>query len=91
MNRDIEQKIEKLKTKLNCKMESCGSQFVFEIDKDLYEIKKTNPHYRYIGECKRCYKVLKITKSSIRALDIGFGKCEFKITGNKFNDLFEKK
>jgi hypothetical protein len=40
MNKTIEQRIEKLKTKLNCKMDSCGTYFLFEIDKNLYELKK---------------------------------------------------
>ena len=91
MNKTIEQRIEKLKTKLNCKMDSCGTYFLFEIDKNLYELKKRNPHHRYLGKCKRCSTVIKITMSSINALSIGFGKCEFKITDNKFDDLFEIK
>ncbi len=91
MNKIIENRIQKVKEKLNCKMENCGSQFVFEIDKDKYKIVKNNLRYRYLGKCKRCQKIVKLPSNSIQALNIGFGKCEFKITDNKFDDLFETK
>jgi hypothetical protein len=91
MNRIIERRIEKIKKQLNCSMDKCGTQFKFEIDEEKYKNVKNDMRFRYLGKCKRCQKILKLSTNSIQALNIGFGVSEFKVTKNKFNDLFEIK
>jgi hypothetical protein len=89
MNKIIERRIESVRKRLNCKMDKCGTQFVFEIDEGKYVTIKNDMRYRYLGKCKRCHKIIKLSKNSIQALCIGFGTCEFKVTKNSFNTLFE--
>ncbi len=90
MNRTIEKRIEVLRKKLNCPLENCGEQFVFEITEHAMEIAKHNERHRYQGKCKRCGKILRLTSNGISALSIGFGEAEFKVVDTMFENLFDE-
>lgn len=91
MNRTIEKRIEVLRKKLDCPLENCGEQFVFEITEHAMEIAKHNERHRYQGKCKRCGKILKLTSNGIGALHAGFGQPEFNVIETKFDKLFKTK
>ena len=80
--------IKKMRNKLGCSEDDCGTNFVFSIgDNELKHIDDRQQVYG--GSCKKCHQTLNLRGNAFHKFCSIFGEPELVVLKSTFNDFFE--
>ena len=89
MNKATQERIQRMRKRLNCTLEDCGTHVVLSATQD-YMDNIAEAEQEYAARCTKCNTTFKLKQIELHFFETHFGKPTFNIRPTTFKSLFEE-